>query len=216
MNTKPTPPLSPLGSPSCSVSSFRCVVADPPWEYKGGFNGFGNRKELPYAHMDLADIKAMPVADLIEREGYLFLWTTNRWLERAFEVARAWECTPRQTLTWCKPTGGKGLGGMFATNTEFVIVAQKIREGTNAHGARTKQKREGSSWFEWPKQKHSQKPEAFQDMLERVCHGPYLELFARRTRLGWSTWGNEVPCDITLSSQNVRDERPLTAKESNG
>ena len=149
--------------------------------------------------MDLDAIKAMRVSDLIEREGYLFLWTTNRWLERAFEVVRAWDCTPKQTLTWCKPQGAKGLGGMFATNTEFVIVAQKIREGTNAHGSRTNQEREGSSWFEWPKQAHSKKPEAFQDVVERVCPGPYLELFARRARLGWSVWGNEVESNVDIS-----------------
>lgn len=169
-NPEPSP-VGQRGSLSVIAGSlFGCIVADPPWEYKGGFNGFGNRKELPYAHMNLEEIKALRVADLLKREGYLFLWTTNRWLEKSFGVARAWECTPKQTLTWCKPKGAKGLGGMFATNTEFVIVAQKIREGTNAHGSRTNQEREGTSWFEWTKQAHSQKPEAFQDVVERVCH----------------------------------------------
>jgi N6-adenosine-specific RNA methylase IME4 len=39
---------------------------------------------------------------------------------------------------------------------------------------------------------HSQKPEAFLDLIERVSPGPYVELFARRDRLGWDTWGNEA------------------------
>ena len=47
-------------------------------------------------------------------------------------------------------------------------------------------------WFTWPRGEHSAKPEAFLDMVERVSPGPYLELFARRQRFGWDTWGNEA------------------------
>ena len=39
---------------------------------------------------------------------------------------------------------------------------------------------------------HSAKPEAFLDLVERVSPGPYLEMFARRNRLGWDTWGDEA------------------------
>lgn len=48
-----------------------------------------------------------------------------------------------------------------------------------------------SAWFQWPRGAHSAKPEAFLDMVEQVSPGPYLEMFARRNRLGWDTWGNE-------------------------
>lgn len=46
-------------------------------------------------------------------------------------------------------------------------------------------------WFQWPRGLHSEKPEAFLDLVEQVSPGPYCELFARRDRLGWDTWGNE-------------------------
>jgi N6-adenosine-specific RNA methylase IME4 len=45
---------------------------------------------------------------------------------------------------------------------------------------------------------HSQKPEAFLDLIEQVSPGPYLELFARRQRLGWDTWGNEALEHVAL------------------
>lgn len=181
------------------MKRYRTIVADPPWEYQGGFQGWGRRRGLPYRSMSLEDIRALPVAEWLEREGYLFLWATSRHLEAAFSVVRAWNCTPRQTLTWCKPVdGAKGLGGMFYTNTEFVVVAQHIRAGTNAHGARTHGDRVPSAWFEWPKQPHSRKPEAFLDLVERVSPGPYLELFARHKRLGWHAWGDEVDSDVEL------------------
>lgn len=48
-----------------------------------------------------------------------------------------------------------------------------------------------SRWFQWPRGEHSAKPEAFMDLVETVSPGPYLELFSRRARLGWQTWGNE-------------------------
>lgn len=52
-------------------------------------------------------------------------------------------------------------------------------------------KRQPSSWFTGPRGKHSAKPEAFIDLVEQVSPPPYVELFARRQRLGWDTWGNE-------------------------
>ena len=30
-------------------------------------------------------------------------------------------------------------------------------------------------------------------MIERASDGPYIELFARTTAPGWTSWGNEVP-----------------------
>jgi N6-adenosine-specific RNA methylase IME4 len=39
---------------------------------------------------------------------------------------------------------------------------------------------------------HSRKPEASYQLIERVCPGPYLELFARQKREGWTSWGNEL------------------------
>lgn len=54
-------------------------------------------------------------------------------------------------------------------------------------------------WFNWPRGKHSEKPEAFLDLVEQVSPGPYLELFARRNRLGWDTYGDECLPTATLN-----------------
>jgi N6-adenosine-specific RNA methylase IME4 len=150
--------------------------------------------------MTLDEIKALPVARVMEPEAYLFLWTTNRYLEAAFDVARAWRFVPRQTIVWCKQPMGDGPGGMFATTTEFVVIAQRIGPASHARGKRTLGKRIPTSWFQWPRGAHSQKPEAFTDIVETVAPGPYLELFARRRRLGWSVWGNEVGYDVNLEA----------------
>lgn len=181
-----------------TISRYSTIVADPPWAYEGGFNGFGKRRALPYESMSIEEITSLPVPRLSAKEGYLFLWATNRHLPAAFFVLDAWGFTYRQTLTWDKGDVGSGLGGMFATNSEFVLVGQNIRSGTNAHGARTNGERVPTSVFRWPRGEHSQKPEAFLDVVERVAPGPYLELFARRRRLGWDAWGDQVESNVEL------------------
>lgn len=179
---------------------YRTIVVDPPWEYPEGWpawNNRGQRKPLNYSQMTVEQIAALPIYNLLEREGYVFLWVTNRYLEQGFFTMREWRCTPKQTLTWCKSPIGQGPGGMFATTTEFIIVGQYINPNTHAHNRRTTGK-VNTSWFEWPRGVHSAKPEAFQDIIERVCPPPYLEIFARRHRLGWHVWGNEVNNDLEL------------------
>jgi N6-adenosine-specific RNA methylase IME4 len=177
---------------------YRAIVIDPPWDYPEGWpawNNNGNRKPLDYSSMTVEMITALPIFDLAEHEGYVFLWVTSRYLEQGFFIMRSWRCVPRQTLVWCKRPRGQGPGGMFATTTEFIIVGQRIGPNSHARGKRTNGKI-NTSWFEWPRGKHSQKPEAFQDIVQQICPGPYLEMFARRHRLGWDVWGNEVENNI--------------------
>jgi hypothetical protein len=45
----------------------------------------------------------------------------------------------------------------------------------------------------WPREgAHSVKPDAFYDLVEHASPGPYLEMFSRRARLGWDTYGDEA------------------------
>jgi N6-adenosine-specific RNA methylase IME4 len=44
-----------------------------------------------------------------------------------------------------------------------------------------------------PVAEHSRKPDEIYERIERLVDGPYLELYARRDRPGWMTWGNELP-----------------------
>ena len=60
-------------------------------------------------------------------------------------------------------------------------------------------RRQWNNAFLKPSNYFSAKPEAFQDIVESVSPGPYLELFARRKRLGWSVWGNEVDSDVAIT-----------------
>ena len=171
---------------------YRTIVADPPWDYEEGFairqghRGPVTVKPLPYPAMKVADIAALPVEDLAARDCRVFLWTTNRYLPDAFGILARWGFAYRQTLVWHKTDAN--LPAHVAPNSaEYVLVGVRGRPPRHAAmpssvlaigiGGRIG---------------HSTKPEAFLDWFEQVSPGPYLELFARRNRLGWDTWGNEA------------------------
>jgi N6-adenosine-specific RNA methylase IME4 len=149
----------------------------------------GGTVKLPYRTMSLDEIRALPVGELADDDAHLYVWTTNRFLEDTFGIVRGWGFRPAQVLVWAKPPMGVGFGGAFTVTAEFVIFA---RRGSLPHAAR-----QDSSWWQWSRVyenghiAHSAKPEAFLDLVEAVSPAPRLEMFARRDRLGWDTWGDE-------------------------
>lgn len=193
------------------MTRYKTIVADPPWDHSDG-TGYvvtvGDRKTRrqrddggyttapPYECMGLDAIKALPVPVLAANDAHLYLWTTNRYLRDVWNVAEAWDFRGVCILTWCKPPTGVMGGGAWGSNVEFCLFARRGNLPTvgTANGR----------WYEWPRRRgpsvkegerrqlmHSAKPEAFLDMVEQVSPGPHLEMFARRDRLGWDTWGNE-------------------------
>ena len=199
------------------LSGFRCIVADPPWRLVIGKTRTargpvkpGKWKDprqsntaiapLAYSTMTTDQIAAMPVSGVADKHAHLYLWTINAHLEAAYAVARAWGFRPATLLTWAKAPMGLGLGGTFCNSAEFCLFA---RRGTLKAKCRVDR-----TWWQWKRGRHSAKPEAFQDMVETVSPGPYLELFARRQRLNWTVWGNEVdPNDQVDAPSGATAER---------
>jgi N6-adenosine-specific RNA methylase IME4 len=176
---------------------FRTIGADPPWPYRRKWGGFkaatiqggrahGANRPLPYPEMTVAAIAALSVPFLAAPDARCFLWATNRFLPDAFGVLAAWGFRYGQTLVWAKTPMGRGPGNLFAQNAEYVLM------GTRGSLPRIAPRQE-SVWFNWKRTSdHSRKPDAFLDLVEQVSPGPYLELFARRERAGWTTWGDEL------------------------
>lgn len=128
------------------IPPYSTIVIDPPWPYNGempinrGSRTGQTMRFLPYSPMLLGEIRELPVRRLTSPGGHLYLWTTNRYLEDAFGIVRAWGFDPVTTLVWCKAPVGHGLGGRFAITTEFVLFA---REPTRA-GILVRQAREAA------------------------------------------------------------------------
>jgi len=189
---------------------FKCIVADPPWPYDTTVKGAhampsnlikdGSRRmvsvsDFTYPTMSMADIISMPVQDVAESDAGIFLWTTNSFMRQAYDVMDAWGFNPKTIITWAKtqhadPTkASMKQGWWFRGATEHAIF-----------GVRGKLKRQSTKAFPTalllPRiYQHSRKPDAFFAMVEVVLPGPRLELFARRTRPGWTAWGNQINQD---------------------
>lgn len=248
---------------------YRTIVADPPWDHSDGTGvnvNEGRVTGLPYRTMSTDEIAALPVkglADNVDADAHLYLWTTSRYLRDAFDIIRVWGFVYVATLVWCKASRGFAPGGLFQNNVEFILfcrcplvrpevlrltssladlaeragisraeinrrmntsdmagwwlsrlphrcvcptndqwrVLREIIPGAvnldalvgklNAEKGRHTPQGSPSRWFQWPRQAHSQKPEAFLDLVEQVSPGPYLEMFARRARFGWDYWGDQ-------------------------
>jgi N6-adenosine-specific RNA methylase IME4 len=185
-----------------SAGEYRTVVADPPWEHPdsgarthstaGNWRGkwLGYESKVPYGRMSVDEIAALPVGRLAAADAHLYLWTTNGFLRRAYDVVDAWGFKSSTVLTWCKAPMGLGLGGAYTITTEFVLFARR--------GSLRPLRRWDSTWFQFKRPynhngapAHSAKPEGFLDVVEQVSPGPYVELFARRARFGWDYWGDE-------------------------
>ena len=208
-----------------SSQRYHTIVADPPWpmpetgkttrgatDTAGVYTAKSGRTidgtwwgrhrggtiKLPYPIMAVNEIAELPVSDLAESNAHLYLWTTNRFLEDAYAVCRAWSFRPAQLLVWCKPPMGVGFGGAFTTTTEFILFARR--------GSLPFTQRQDSSWWRWSRVyenghiAHSAKPDAFLDLVEQVSPGPRLEMFARRQRLGWDTWGDQALEHVEIAS----------------
>ncbi len=137
---------------------------------------------LPYSTMTVSEIALLPVGGMAETDAHLYLWTIQSKLRESYGVAEAWGFRPRYVLVWAKAPAGV-VGGTFCSNLEFILFCRR--------GSLPAKRRHSTQWFQWTRGEHSAKPEAFLDLVEETSPGPYLELFARRNRLGWDTWGNE-------------------------
>ena len=184
-----TPNLQPVvGLPT---GPFGTIVDDPPWHYDAfcQIHKKAGRvvKPLPYASMSLDEIRALPVASVAASDCRLWLWTTNKYLPHSFGVMAEWGFEYRQMVLWHKVGNPSPWGGSVAPNhAEFLLVGVR--------GNPPRKEILKSNVWQANVARHSAKPQEFLDMIERASEGPYLEMFARQPRLGWTAWGNEVPC----------------------
>jgi N6-adenosine-specific RNA methylase IME4 len=178
---------------------YRTIVADPPWQARFRTGKGDLSVAVPYPQLSVAEIAALPVADMASEDAHLYLWTINSRLRDAFAIVETWGFRFSTVLVWCKTAHGLVSGGAYPIGTEFCLFARR--------GSLASMSRADRNWFDWPVMRSkgpnhgaipSRKPEAFLDVVEAVSPGPYLELFARRNRLGWDTWGNEALEHVSL------------------
>ena len=167
---------------------FGTIIADPPWAYArtSRHETLSGYSDVKYESLSTERLCSLPVEMLATEESVLLLWTTWPFLSDALRVMNAWGFTFVTGLPWVKveknETLSYGVGYWFRGCTEPILVGKRMRSyRTNYAG------------YIGETLTHSRKPDSVHEIAEKSFPGPYLELFARRLREGWTCVGNESP-----------------------
>lgn len=187
---KNDPPVKPKPGETCTISDlykliksgqrFGAVYADPPWKYSNQSTRAATDEH--YETMTPAEIAALPISQLTSDKTHLHLWTTNAFLFECPKILEAWGFEYKGVFVWVKPQ--MGIGNYWRVSHEFLVLGVK--------GGETFYDKSQMSWLKADRTKHSVKPDAVAEIIEKVSPGPYLEVFGRRLRPGWTVWGNEI------------------------
>jgi N6-adenosine-specific RNA methylase IME4 len=169
------------------------VYADPPWRFanRTGKVAPEHRRLDRYDTMSLDEICDLPVVDVVATNAHLYLWVPNALLQEGLEVMRRWGFTYKTNLVWYKVRkdggpDGRGVGFYFRNVTELCLFGVRGSLRTAQPGRRQ------VNLLPTRKGIHSRKPQELYEVVEACSFGPFIELFARQPREGWTAWGNEL------------------------
>lgn len=180
---------------------FDLILADPPWKFasnskaKPGKNAIGH-----YDCMPLDAIKALPVADVAAKDALLVMWTTAPFAELSWDVMSAWGFKYVSQMVWVKERIGTGF---WVRNRHEIIYIAKRGKFPCPRPAPFP-----DSVIEGQQRQHSRKPDALHEMIQTAFpDARKLEMFARESRPGWTTWGNQTTkFDPGKKSRPVMDD----------
>lgn len=178
---------------SVPTGRYRTVLADPPWRFinRTGKVAPEHRRLSRYETMTTDEICSLPVSRIVAGQSHLYLWVPNALVGDGLKVLSAWGFTYKSNLVWHKVrkdggSDGRGVGFYFRNVTELVLFGVRGSLRTLEAGRRQ------VNLLATRKREHSRKPDELYEIVEACSPGPYLELFARYPRAGWSVWGDEV------------------------
>jgi len=172
-----------------SRKPYGVLCADPPWMFGDKLPGPKRGAQKHYDVMSVEDICRFELPPLAD-DAYLFLWRVSAMVEEAYQVCRAWGFEPKSEIVWRKlsSTGKKehfGMGWHVRAAHETCILAVRGKPKPLVRNIR-------STFEAAASRQHSAKPEIFYtDIVEKLSDGPYVELFARGQRPGWTCLGKE-------------------------
>lgn len=181
--------------------AYNLISIDPPWKFKAGRGA--KSVENHYPTMTFKEIKALPVGDLAAPDCLLIMWTTFPFLEQAMSLLQkdAWGFKFKTGGTWHKRT----VHGKTAFGTGYIhrSAGEPWLIGTRGKPKTTRSER---NIIDAKLRGHSQKPEEWYAMVERLMPGARrVDIFGRKTRPGWDVWGNQS----TLFDEPENAEREI-------
>ena len=172
---------------------FQTVLADPPWRFlnRTGKVAPEHQRLSRYDTMTTAEVCALPVADVVAEAAHLYLWVPNALISDGLRAMESWGFQYKSNIVWAKRRkdggpDGRGVGFYFRNVTELILFGVRGKMRTLPPGRRQ------VNMIETRKREHSRKPDEQYEVIEACSPGPYLEMFARYARPGWTSWGLEA------------------------
>lgn len=186
------------------VGGFKVIYADPPWEIV--MRAPSGERKAPQAHYECWPTKTigkLPVYRIAATDAWCFMWATFPMLADALELMALWGFTYTTGAAWAKESKNSGpldteddehcfafgTGYIFRSAAELLLVGKRGEPRLiNSRDARSVR-----NLIYAPVREHSRKPNTdVRHMIETLCPGPYIELFARSESERWAAWGNQV------------------------
>lgn len=208
---------SPAEALANSVSgTFGTILADPPWRFNNRTGRVAPEyRRLPrYESLAFDEIRSLPVPELSSDKSHLYLWVPNALIQHGLEIMTHWGFEYKTNIVWFKVRkdggpDGRGVGFYFRNVTELVLFGVRGSQRTFQPGRRQ------VNVIATRKREHSRKPDELYEIIEQCSPGPYLELFARHSRVDWVQWGNDF--DTTgLDSNRTSDTLTTALPPGNG
>lgn len=161
--------------------SYSVLYVDPPWRYDATATPDRRAVENHYPTMELDELRALklPAAP----DSVLFMWATSPKLAEALSLLDAWAFEYRTCMVWVKDR--IGMGYYARQQHELLLIAKRGEPSMPAESDRP------SSVISAPRTQHSEKPIQVYGLIERMFPSTSrIELFARRRREGWRSWGD--------------------------
>tara|TARA_Y100001938_G_scaffold146547_2_gene225625 strand:- start:91 stop:690 length:600 start_codon:yes stop_codon:yes gene_type:complete len=192
----------------------KTIVIDPPWKKSTG--GVGNKTLQCSTHYDvqtrweiIQTIKQWMDHHKVAPESHMYMWAVNSFtagrdqgILPALNVVEELGYKPISLIPWVKSNVGSPTPyGM--RYTEMCIFAVRYDKGM---GKRTRYSGtlevesvpngkglcSSKDYIISPRRQHSRKPDEFYDWVESRSLGPYLDLYSRTSRKGWTSEGNQT------------------------
>lgn len=184
---------------------FGAILADPPWRFevwsgetavkRRDSSGTNVSNAVHYQTMTMREIARLPVEELAAENCVLFMWAVWPTIDEALKIIDAWGFEYKTcAFSWMKgdpyklfadeQTPSMGMGYWTRANTEPCLLAVRGKPKRLDAGVR--------QGIISPRREHSRKPDEIHGRVERLVAGPYLEMFARAPRDGWTVWGNQT------------------------
>lgn len=185
----PRPEESPWPFGDLVPLSYDVISIDPPWRFRTWSET--NQHKSASKHYDLmttADIRALPVGRLAQKDCVILVWATGAMLPQALDCLQSWGFQYKSLMSWRKTTknGKVRMGtGYWTRSMHEPILLGTMGKPSKISGF--------PSLFDGLAREHSRKPSSYYELVEKHTAGlRRVDVFSRETRPGWDNFGFEA------------------------